>query len=58
MHAKIIQKYLRGYYVSQKLVQKMRREKLAKNLGYFERMKLKLQSEAVIKIQIQVRKFL
>ena len=51
MHATTIQRYMRGYLVTQKLVLRMRKEKLMQTQNHFDKMKEDLEIEAVIKLQ-------
>ena len=56
MHATTVQRFMRGYRVSQHEITKIRREKLNYNLGHFAAMREKLEHEASVKIQFYIRK--
>ena len=49
-HATTIQRYMRGYLVTSKLVLRMRKEKLMQTQNHFDQMKEDLEIEAVIKL--------
>lgn len=58
MHATRIQRFLRGYLITSKLMLKVRRERLHLNKLYFDKMKRKLWTDTTILIQYHVRKWL
>lgn len=56
MHATTIQRYMRGYRVSQQLIVNIRMDKLRQNFGFFKEMRDDLVESSVVKIQNYVRK--
>jgi len=58
MHATRIQRFLRGYHVSQHLLLKIRKQKLSQHQSHFDQLRLKVQKEAVRLISTHVHGFL
>ena len=56
--ATMIQKYMRGWHYRSKMWVDNREIHLDYNFKFFENMKLKLQTDAAIKIQYHVRKII